>query len=166
MALTDEEKQKIEEEEMFRAEARARSESKTQKKSGSGCSGCLGVIVIGFLAIILIGLLSPKAPPKTPEQIAQEKKSQDDQACNSDNTMAFVMAKEFVEKVLKAPTTASFPWGTSDSQITNIGDCTYLVRSYVDAENSFGAKIRTKYTVKVKYIGNDKWSALDIKLDD
>ena len=166
MALTEEEKKKIEEEEKFRADVRARTEGKTKKKGGSGCSGCLGVIVIGIGIIILIGLLTPKPPPKTPEQIVQEKKSQEDKACNSDNTMAFVMAKNFVEKVLKAPATAKFPWGTSDSQISSIGDCTYIVRSYVDAENSFGAKIRTKYTAKVKYIGNDKWSALDIKLDD
>lgn len=164
MTLTEEEKRKIEEEEKFRAEARVRAEAKTVKKSKSGSSGCLGVILLVFTVLVLIGLL--KDSSKTPEQKAQEKINREDKYCNNDNTMAFVMAKDFVEKSLKAPSTASFPWTTLDSEITNIGDCTYTVRSYVDSENSFGAKVRTSYFAKIKYMGNEEWRALNINFDN
>ena len=48
----------------------------------------------------------------------------------------------------KAPATADFA-SYSDSAVVNKGDGTYIVVSYVDAQNSFGAKIRTRYTCTV-----------------
>jgi hypothetical protein len=159
MALTDDEKRKIEEEEKFRAEARAKAEQASKNK---GCSGCLGVVLL-FFGLAVVGSLFKT--PKTPEQQAQEAKSKEEKSCNSDDIGAFVMAKGFVKKVLKSPSTAEFPWGTTDSTIRNIGNCTYDVRSYVDAQNSFGAKIRNNYHVVVKYEGNDKWTAQKIDLD-
>lgn len=102
---------------------------------------------------------------KTPEQKAHETKQREEQACNSDKIGAFVMAQKFVEKVLKAPSTAIFPRGTKDSTIENIGICTYKVRSFVDAENSFGAKIRSHYTALIKYEGQGTWSAVDVQID-
>jgi hypothetical protein len=53
MALTEEEKKKIEEEEAYRAKVREESKSQSRK---SGCSGCLiaPLVVIGLLAMTLI----------------------------------------------------------------------------------------------------------------
>jgi hypothetical protein len=57
MALTDEEKKRIEEEEQFRATARAKAEAdakkaeadKKSKNSAIGCLGCLGVLFVLWL---------------------------------------------------------------------------------------------------------------------
>jgi hypothetical protein len=55
-------------------------------------------------------------------------------------------AQERVEMMLKAPGTADFPscvW--HQSQARYAGDGHYNFSSYVDAQNSFGARIRTYY---------------------
>jgi len=60
---------------------------------------------------------------------------------------AYVCAKLKVEEELKAPSTAKFqPY--PDAVITNNG-LYYFVKSYVDAQNSFGAMIRTDFICKV-----------------
>lgn len=74
---------------------------------------------------------------------------------------AGLFCKEIVKKSLKAPSTAKFPW-TSDVT-TNSGNLVFMVNSYVDAENSFGAKIRTSYHCRLKYNGGgtDGWTIDD-----
>ena len=58
--------------------------------------------------------------------------------------------QEEVKKQLKSPKSADFPWGFDEYNITyqgesNDGLYTYTVESYVDAENAFGAEIRSEY---------------------
>src|SRR4030042_1131474 len=62
-----------------------------------------------------------------------------------DKSGAFVMSQDFVKKQLKAPSTADFPW-YDDSFVTDLGGGRYIVSAYVDAQNSFGAQIRSNYT--------------------
>lgn len=64
--------------------------------------------------------------------------------------------KEKVKAVLKAPKTADFPGAIIDSDSWNINKNkkTYTVTSYVDAENSFGAQIRSEYTLTFKWNGD------------
>lgn len=71
-----------------------------------------------------------------------------------DNPMAFVMAKKFIEQRLKAPSTAKFPNMSDDGVVITPatvtgGKCGFIVDTYVDAENGFGANIRARYTVTV-----------------
>ena len=59
--------------------------------------------------------------------------------------------QEEVKKQLMSPKSADFPWGFDEYNITykgksNDGLYEYTVESYVDAENSFGAEIRSEYT--------------------
>lgn len=63
---------------------------------------------------------------------------------------AIAMAKEMVKAELKAPSTASFPWDSSAYTITKSGN-QYTVKGYVDAQNSFGAKIRSKFEACFTY---------------
>ena len=65
-----------------------------------------------------------------------------------DNAAACVMAQLMIEGQLKAPSTAEFQW-CHDADILYFGNQTYKVYSYVDAQNSFGAMIRTKYWVRL-----------------
>lgn len=81
-----------------------------------------------------------------------------------DKAMAFVMSQGFIEKRLKAPASASFPWMSAEGvAIRDLGDCEFRVRAYVDAQNSFGANIRTWYSMNLRYQKSDEtWHASNI----
>ena len=59
------------------------------------------------------------------------------------------MSHYFVKKNLKAPSTADFPV-FRETAVDDLGGGRFRVTSYVDAQNSFGAQIRTNYTCVVK----------------
>ena len=61
-----------------------------------------------------------------------------------DEATAISMAQVMVKNELKAPSTASFPWDFNEYTVTKKGN-QYTVKGYVDAQNSFGVKIRTKF---------------------
>lgn len=86
--------------------------------------------------------------------------------CN-DTTMAFVMSQTFVKRNLKAPSTAEFPWITDDQvAISTKPDCGFRVIGWVDAQNGFGAQIRSKYVVDLKYLDDEAgtWQLTDITI--
>lgn len=75
-----------------------------------------------------------------------------------DTIGAFVMSQSFVKDALKAPSTATFPYSSSDGvTITKADNCSFVVKAYVDAQNSFGAKLRTNYAIKMRRGDGDTW---------
>jgi hypothetical protein len=66
---------------------------------------------------------------------------------------------DFIDKRLKSPASSDFE-ETSDMDVTSVGD-TYTVRGKVDAQNGFGAMIRSDYTCTVRSIG-DRWVLQEI----
>lgn len=74
---------------------------------------------------------------------------------------AWHMSKRFAERELKAPTTAKWPSHLDpEVSVEKLGGRRYLVRGYVDSQNSFGAMIRTRFSVEMQYHDEtDKWSA-------
>lgn len=67
----------------------------------------------------------------------------------------WAMAQSFVEDKLKSPKSADFPvYGDSNVSITNSGNY-YKVSGYVDAENSFGAEIRTTFSLVMEKSGSN-----------
>lgn len=79
------------------------------------------------------------------------------------------MAKHFVEKNLKSPRSAKFPWSFDEYQVYALEgqgyENSYEVTGYVDAQNSFGADIRSRFIVQIKDLGNDQWRLLDIEIN-
>lgn len=69
----------------------------------------------------------------------------------------WALAKDVVKANLKSPSSAKFPfsYGDSDVSITKSED-TYIVKAWVDAENSFGAKLRNNFTVTMTKSGYGK----------
>lgn len=59
---------------------------------------------------------------------------------------AWSCAKSIVRENLKSPSTADF-CSFTQSQITHLGNGEYMVTGWVDAQNSFGAKIRENFVV-------------------
>lgn len=147
--LTPEERQKIYEEEQARikAETKAKSDKKLRKAAGI----IFGIAILMFAVVALSTSgdkdTSKPAPPPKPEH---------------DSISAFVMSQNFTKKQLKAPSTAKFP-RYSEGRVADLGNGEYRVSSYVDAQNAFGAMIRTNYICKVKYVGNDKWQLLEFE---
>lgn len=78
---------------------------------------------------------------------------------------ACYMSHQFLDKLLKAPSTAQYE-SCYDAKVTQIGNNQFVVNSYVDSQNSFGAMIRTKYSMTLKYLGNDNWERIDYNIYD
>lgn len=69
---------------------------------------------------------------------------------------AWTCAEKLVQDNLKAPSTAKFPLADVDKFVTSMGGSKYKVSAYVDSENSFGAKIRTNFSVTIILTGDGK----------
>ena len=122
------------------------------------------VSLLGTLicALVITGILAPKdsRPPLTPEQIANNQ-------LFADSDAAKIRAKEYVEASLKAPSTAKWPGysefatARSKDKKGNVIKDVWEVASYVDAQNSYGAMIRTKFLVTMKKTGED-WKLVEL----
>ena len=66
--------------------------------------------------------------------------------------MAFLEAEDVVKQHLRAPSTATFSsWLGDGSKVRREGECTFIVSGWVDAQNGFGAMIRSDWEEKVIY---------------
>lgn len=84
------------------------------------------------------------ATAKPNNQSTKTSASQSTYVSKDDEANAITMAQELVKKELKSPSTASFPWDFNAYTVTRKGD-QFTVKGYVDAQNSFGAKLRNKF---------------------
>src|SRR5437868_6407417 len=79
---------------------------------------------------------------------------------------AWDVCSEFVKDRLKAPATSDFAeYGAQGTGATKSGRA-YTVLGYVDAENSFGANVRTNYVCTVKYVGGSRYRLVDLQTPD
>jgi hypothetical protein len=86
-------------------------------------------------------------------------------AASPDESAACAMSQTFVRQNLKAPSTATFPAWSDDTCTVTRRNHIWVVRSYVDAQNSFGAMLRTPYTVEMTYSSSrDTWTLTDIAI--
>lgn len=71
-------------------------------------------------------------------------------ASDYDAGMACTMAENLIRPQLKAPKSAEFDYGDCRDSAVLSGH-TWTLHSYIDADNSFGAHIRTRYVVQMRY---------------
>jgi len=84
------------------------------------------------------------------------------QFCAKDAGIAAVhWARGAVLPLLKAPSTAEFAGGENISQ----DGCSYTIQGTVDAENSFGAKLRSAYRVRLNRVSETDWTVLQAQVD-
>ncbi|GAB6390930.1 MAG: hypothetical protein MdMp014T_0303 [Treponematales bacterium] len=77
---------------------------------------------------------------------------------------AEVMLREFVKQRLKSPATAKFATAFDpERKIQNEADQKYLVTSFVDSQNSFGATIRTYFVGEIQQISKGEWKLLSLE---
>lgn len=80
---------------------------------------------------------------------------------------AFIISKSYIKQKIKTPATAEFPF--LDYQSTSLTPRTVEIRSYFDAQNNFGATVRTHYKIKMEQTGDDwadvsAWEILDFTM--
>lgn len=78
------------------------------------------------------------------------------------------VAEQQVKALLKSPASASFPDDAQNYWIQ--ADSTIVIKGAVDAQNAFGAMLRTPFYVKLKWSADyknfDNWSVLESYLDE
>ena len=91
-------------------------------------------------------------------------------ACNSeyDNTriMLIVHAENDIESILKAPSTAQFCKSTEYTVGVNREAGLGLIGGYVDAQNGFGAMIRTDFALEYDISNPDSYKLLFVKFGE
>lgn len=97
-------------------------------------AGVVGVLLI----LLIIGFKACSSSPSASENAVAS-------AGTANTTGAWAYMQEFVKQRLKSPTTADFPFG-GHRDVQALGDDRYLVKSYVDSQNSFGAQVRTQFS--------------------
>lgn len=99
------------------------------------------------------------------EEARQKAREQRERDCR-DDIAAFVMSQSFVKEALKAPATAEFPM-ISDRGVSVAvkGNCKFTVVAFVDSQNSFGAMLRTKYSIDMEYLPDtDRWRGSNLRM--
>ncbi|NFO71964.1 hypothetical protein FDC51_17765 [Clostridium botulinum] len=112
---------------------------------------------------------------KEEENKAKEEaeKETNEKAIKEENKATLITtAQEVVKKNLKTPSTAKFPWSfgeykIQESKSENEDMIIYTVTGYVDAENSFSAKIRNNFIVKMECKKDlSEYRVLDTKITE
>ena len=153
--LTPEERERIYEEEKAKREAEEEKEKKMKEKIDAA-SGCFTLVVI--LAFVVFFFSNCGGSSNSSNSSSTTSKQ-------PDKFDAYVMSQLFVEDALKAPSTAKFPVYSED-MVVDGGDGSFIVSAYVDAQNSFGAMMRSNYVCIMQYDkATDEWAlkGLDIK---
>ena len=130
--------------------------SKEHRESGWG-----SVFLVGFL--LMIAVLS-----FFPGEKKDDSRSEVPSKGRGNNTMAYIMMEGFVKNRLKSPSTAEFPGVFSGriDHVTALGNNQYRVDSWVDAQNAFGATIRTRFRGVITQKTADDWELNSLKLED
>lgn len=125
----------------------------------------LGIVIVAVILISNLGGESDKPASTGPDAkpTAKQAVSAEDKLKHNLETACYI-ARSFVRKQLKAPSSAEFPhcddiktWAVPDQEGV------YRSQAYVDSKNAFGVMVRTQYICTVKDIGNEKWKILDFK---
>lgn len=176
------------------ASVRARSRPRAAQHRPGGSSGVAGwwrnastgarvaVVVLG-LALLggIIELATPASVKKEREErrrVEKERREEERQADDArkqkrhleeDDSGAVTFAQlHVITPRLKAPSTAKFPSRLRHSdadRVTRLGYAYYLVKGWVDAQNAFGAMVRSDWVVKVRKVKHSGgWNPEDWEL--
>ena len=83
--------------------------------------------------------------------------------------LAYSVMKDFVKQQLISPSTAKFPgfvFGGANEHVTPLGDHKFKIASYLDAQNAFGAMIRTNYVGVVQQVSEYGWDLLSLEFTE
>jgi hypothetical protein len=94
----------------------------------------------------------------------ESKRFEDELKSESAVRAAIQASREYVRPRLKSPASAEFA-SLADSNAKHLGAGVFTVASYVDAPNSFGAKLRTRYIARLKTTDLKAWELVDLQIE-
>ena len=103
--------------------------------------GCIGILLVLFVLVMIVVIRNRPSPQ---EQAARAERTREYNAAS--------ICQDAVRRRLKAPATAVFQ-APRNAQISRSASGDYEIDSYVDAQNSFGANLRSRYTCVVASTG-------------
>jgi hypothetical protein len=115
-----------------------------------------GIVVLGIIILIFVGLTRLCSSDDKKEPIKKYIPNKQD---------AVAYSHVCVSKYLKSPGSAKFPY-QDDQSIDKLNDSTFIVVSYVDSQNEFGALIRNYYKCTVVVSDLDKFECFDMKFEE
>jgi hypothetical protein len=87
------------------------------------------------------------------------------QCTDSRASEAFTMIQADVRRALVAPSTAEFPRRAGQGT-GHIGDCVYRVNGHFDAQNAFGAMLRSTFTGTIRYFPDQRgWQTQSLSVN-
>ncbi len=123
------------------------------------------IVGLGFLGLVIlmftIRFINGDKPSPTPATSSTPNEQQIKDG-------AYYTAKNIVLQTLKAPSTATFP--EFSYTFNSMGENKYNIVSYVDAQNSFGAKLRSNWIMVMQYKGGqpydaNNWTVEELSID-
>ena len=121
-------------------------------KSAKGMMAGSGLVgIVSILGLII------DTQPQTPVRVVDH------------SNMAHIQCKEFVKERLKAPSSAEFAFLDFTSQA--LPDNEYVITANVEAQNSFGVKLKNRYRCDVKWNGSDEngirnWTLVSLRIEE
>ena len=114
--------------------------------------------LVAFVLIIICGMAFNQTPTSS---------NTESTVIGTPEEWVVIYAEKQIEKLLKAPATAKY----CDPKVTDLGEGKYVVASCVDSENSFGANLRSNWTVTMTYSGSNidngaSWTTNMVVFDD
>ena len=124
------------------------------RKILKGFGYLFAAMVVGMLALGIFGEREQQ-PARAPASWQER----------DDSAVALGRAQRALKEHLKAPASAKVPgFGESQGHVIALPDQRYLIESWIDSQNSFGAMIRTHYSAAVVQKDKDIWEVVEIQL--
>jgi hypothetical protein len=118
-------------------------------------SKILASAIMSVLVVLTFIVLVFSPPARAPDA---------ETAAENRNFDAYWNCRQFVSQRLKAPASADFA-SLNESTVMNAGGGVFTVHTYVDAQNSWGAKLRSQCRCEMHNPGKDDWRLLDISVE-
>ena len=115
-------------------------------KGGTDGKGILAALFLIVCLVALFAFITGQGSKNSTVSYNRDSTQTSSLRTNSNETDSLIItiAQEFVKKELKSPSSAKFPWSNSEYTISKIKG-NWVVKGYVDAQNSYGATIRMKF---------------------
>ena len=137
------------------------SQPPKKNKGDSTVRGLICLVAVVFAGIYMFK--DPPPPPKPKPVPIHDNRPTPIPIDEGSDYDAYSMAKRFVSDHLLTPSRAEFP-DMEDRFVMRTDPDAWFVMAYVDTQNPFGAMVRKRFWVRLKYVGKDKWRMTDINI--
>jgi hypothetical protein len=123
----------------------------------------VGIAFVVLCALSYIsGRVSKKPVPAQAQPVVEIPAVPQPEKWETENNraMAWIKVQDAIKQNLKAPATAKFPGILDlggDLIIEQRENHNYLIKAYVDAQNDYGALIRTHFTAVIQQVSENGW---------